>query len=452
MVSNTTHQISIELVKKGWANLKEFERLSNIINEQSNAGIISQQQFKKMNKVLKDEYGPNVVKTAKKHVEYTKRIKEERKEQDKITKSYEKASEAIGSFSVTLPLLFGFQSISQGMTSVIDPALQLVGATQLYNDFLAIKYLPTALNQLDTILETGDAWMEQSESQREAEGEMVLWVKQMSEAVSYTAQWAQIGAAIGESMPAFGRSIGAIAGSAFGAGTAIAVMSSETGKLNELMLGFEGAVGMGATDAVGGLMDKLGIFSDFTSVELSTDVKGLVDDFNNGSISVKEFAEELSKLPTDVQTKVLLELDRQKFREFKDSLENLDITIPVKVELQESTKEATKSKTGSTVKAVSLAAALTNPITSIPTIISLGKKLLGFADGGIVPGPIGTPVPAIVHGGERIIPNGNTSNNISPNITINANVSSSYDVRQLAEEIKRYLVNDFERATKGRSI
>lgn len=31
---------------------------------------------------------------------------------------------------------------------------------------------------------------------------------------------------------------------------------------------------------------------------------------------------------------------------------------------------------------------------------------LGFAHGGIVPGPIGSPVPAIVHGGERIIPAG----------------------------------------------
>lgn len=38
----------------------------------------------------------------------------------------------------------------------------------------------------------------------------------------------------------------------------------------------------------------------------------------------------------------------------------------------------------------------------------IGKvgKVLGFAEGGIVPGPIGAPVPAIVHGGERIIPNG----------------------------------------------
>lgn len=32
------------------------------------------------------------------------------------------------------------------------------------------------------------------------------------------------------------------------------------------------------------------------------------------------------------------------------------------------------------------------------------KDLLGFAEGGVVPGPLGAPVPAIVHGGETIIP------------------------------------------------
>lgn len=34
------------------------------------------------------------------------------------------------------------------------------------------------------------------------------------------------------------------------------------------------------------------------------------------------------------------------------------------------------------------------------------KKMLGFAEGGVVPGALGAPVPAIVHGGETIIPAG----------------------------------------------
>lgn len=36
------------------------------------------------------------------------------------------------------------------------------------------------------------------------------------------------------------------------------------------------------------------------------------------------------------------------------------------------------------------------------------EDILGFAEGGVVPGPIGAPVPALVHGGETIIPHGKT--------------------------------------------
>jgi len=43
--------------------------------------------------------------------------------------------------------------------------------------------------------------------------------------------------------------------------------------------------------------------------------------------------------------------------------------------------------------------------------------VLGFADGGVVPGPIGAPVPAIVHGGETVIPNGGRIG--AGNVTVN---------------------------------
>lgn len=80
--------------------------------------------------------------------------------------------------------------------------------------------------------------------------------------------------------------------------------------------------------------------------------------------------------------------------------------------------------------------------------------MLGFADGGIVPGPIGAPVPAIVHGGEQVIPVGGKGSGMGQtiNVSVNANVSSSYDVRRLADELKRYWVSDFERVSQGRSI
>ncbi len=78
--------------------------------------------------------------------------------------------------------------------------------------------------------------------------------------------------------------------------------------------------------------------------------------------------------------------------------------------------------------------------------------ILGFQDGGVVPGRLGQPVPAIVHGGERIIPaNRSDKGGGGPiNITVNANVSSDYDVRRLGDQIKKVWVSDFERITKSR--
>jgi len=89
--------------------------------------------------------------------------------------------------------------------------------------------------------------------------------------------------------------------------------------------------------------------------------------------------------------------------------------------------------------------------------ISVGGKLksvLGFAKGGIVPGPRGAPMPAIVHGGERIIPTGESGSSGSSNVSIivNASIGSDFDVRRLAEQLKRYWVEDFERSAQGRGI
>lgn len=82
-------------------------------------------------------------------------------------------------------------------------------------------------------------------------------------------------------------------------------------------------------------------------------------------------------------------------------------------------------------------------------------SIFGFAKGGVVPGPMGAPVPALVHGGETIIPAGKSMGGtsiVSPNITIHANISSDYDVRRMADELKTYWVSDFERVSQGRGI
>lgn len=62
---------------------------------------------------------------------------------------------------------------------------------------------------------------------------------------------------------------------------------------------------------------------------------------------------------------------------------------------------------------------ISNGVSSLGSSIAGGAKSLGipgFADGGIVPGAIGAPMLAVVHGGERVIPNGG-SGGVQVNIT-----------------------------------
>lgn len=81
--------------------------------------------------------------------------------------------------------------------------------------------------------------------------------------------------------------------------------------------------------------------------------------------------------------------------------------------------------------------------------VSSVKGLLGFASGGIVPGPLGAAQLAIVHGGETVIPaNGLRSNfgsggGITVNITGN-NISSDMDLRDIADRVGREIVRTLQ--------
>jgi len=59
---------------------------------------------------------------------------------------------------------------------------------------------------------------------------------------------------------------------------------------------------------------------------------------------------------------------------------------------------------------------------------------------------------AYLHKGEMITPANEVSNTVAPTINISANISSDYDVRRLAEELKRYWVTDMERVSQGRGV
>ena len=67
------------------------------------------------------------------------------------------------------------------------------------------------------------------------------------------------------------------------------------------------------------------------------------------------------------------------------------------------------------------------------------KDMLNFDTGGIVPGAVGQPVPAIVHGGETILPVGAS---IGGGMTVNINGGTYLDRdsgRKIAEQISKYL-------------
>ncbi len=69
---------------------------------------------------------------------------------------------------------------------------------------------------------------------------------------------------------------------------------------------------------------------------------------------------------------------------------------------------------------------------------SRAKKMLSFQSGGVVPGPIGAPQLAVVHGGERIIPTGRSGGSVIININ-NPMVRQSSDIKAMANEVSRVL-------------
>ncbi len=77
-------------------------------------------------------------------------------------------------------------------------------------------------------------------------------------------------------------------------------------------------------------------------------------------------------------------------------------------------------------------------------------RMPSFQAGGVMPY---TGV-AYLHAGEKIIPRNETGSTeivFSPSVTINAEISSDYDLRELADKLNKYWADDFQRAIKGRS-
>lgn len=78
-------------------------------------------------------------------------------------------------------------------------------------------------------------------------------------------------------------------------------------------------------------------------------------------------------------------------------------------------------------------------------------KIPGFAEGGIVPGAIGAPMLAIVHGGEKVIPN-NSNSSSNSSVVINfgdVSVRDQTDIDGIITAVKRALGRDSDLSRYG---
>lgn len=96
------------------------------------------------------------------------------------------------------------------------------------------------------------------------------------------------------------------------------------------------------------------------------------------------------------------------------------------------------------------------PDMVLKTIIPGGA--FGFKHGGTVPGSPNTPVPAVLHGGERVIPRTAVGANASGgggqtiNVTVMGNVSGQETIDQIVEAVKMAIGRDNELARLGVGI
>jgi len=82
-----------------------------------------------------------------------------------------------------------------------------------------------------------------------------------------------------------------------------------------------------------------------------------------------------------------------------------------------------------------------NIVDKVKSIPEKAGKILGFENGGIVPGRIGQPTLALVHGGESIMPPGKSNGNIFNFDFSGSNVSDT-------EGLKKYIINAINRTSQ----
>jgi len=203
------------------------------------------------------------------------------KRTSQATKEWERSTSNL--LKITLPLIFGFQAVEKAMSNLIDPAMELVGVQKLYQQFLAIKYLPTALKQLDNVLELGEAWGDQSEKSRTAEGDLALNAKMMAEITQQTAMAINTFTAFTSVIPDLGLDLSEALGAALGITTELTlgtiVMADEQLRAQAQVGGWGDATATAGLHVVDNMMENIAEGAEKITGVLAAPMKAMGLDF-----------------------------------------------------------------------------------------------------------------------------------------------------------------------------
>lgn len=189
-----------------------------------------------------------------------------------------------------------------------------------------------------------------------------------------------------------------------------------------------------------------------------TDFQRKLEDIQNAEVEdVKQFVKQMDRLNQEIakeQEKTVivqtLQKDTTKTVTEEATAQTAIISTEGDKQIQKFNQVATaadraaKAINGSTQKA-------SKAFTSITSSLGLPSSytLPSFDVGGTVPGPVGAPMVAVVHGGEYIIPNGtrDSAGGITVNITGNR-ISSDMDLRTISDQVSREIMRALRRTQR----
>jgi len=302
----------------------------------------------------------------------------------------------INLYKTLLPVLFASQEMVNTTQGLLAPSMDLLGVQKTWDAFMGVAFLPTAEKQLDNVFALGDALLSQSDAEREASGDLILHAQVVAQATAAGAQW--------------GTMLGGLGGDILGVGTAAVGFGAGLGLTNNKMAetivsmsGFNGGITLMAAT----VLSKTDEITGETGMQkILNKMMGI----NETPVTV-----EITEKGSEVVIGVLDEIGKKVLND-----KNFSIIANI------------KTMFGDIDLSKILSSVTTGPLLK-------WWKGLSFQSGGIMP----YDGLAYLHKGETITPSG--GGYTGGNITVNANLSSSMDVKNLATQLNQYMYDEYRR-------